>query len=219
MGEYAILEETGVDVKIGTCEDMLYLRYDQRHQVRQQRGSLNPADRETQKQIRFRFPWPDEDNIGPGEFSDPFRRLAVDVPAPTDFEHGIVQFVASKEGYNVCLPCPEGPEADHGLTVHRNGFPGSAFLVQQAVRDGRLVAVMECVCGRRYRLPTIEDAEPVCEALLLKAEMVLRWNKDSQGSSSLIEIARRIRVGYSENLEAFERHHPQVQSTTEGGRG
>lgn len=200
MGEYAKLMGTGESVKIGTCENMYYLRFDQRHQVWPERGSLNPGAAEELAVIRFRFPWPDEDNVRPGEFSDPFRRLAVHVPAPEGVEHGIVQFVASREGYNVCLPCPEGPDADsHGLKVHRNGFAGPAFLVQQAVRNGRLVAIMECVCGRKYNLPTIADAEPVISDILDRAEREHRMeNYDS--AQRYTEIARRIREGYSQEV-------------------
>lgn len=200
MGEYAKLKGTGEEVKIGTCEDMLYLRFDQRHQVWPQSGSLNPAAAEEMAVIRFRFPWPDEDHLAPGNFDDPFRRLAVHVPAPAEVEHGIVQFVASREGYNVCLPCPEGPDAhSHGLTVHRNGFAGPTFLVQQAVRNGRLVAIMECVCGRRYNLPTIVDAEPVIAWLLDEAERYTRNENYTDRAEYLIEVARRLREGY--NLE------------------
>lgn len=199
MGEYAKLIGSGEEVKIGTCEDMLYLRFDQRLQVWPQHHSLNPNGAEELEVIRFRFPWPDEDNVKPGYFSDPFRRLAVHVPAPEGVEHGHVQFVAKQEGYNVCLPCPEGPNAnDHGLTVHRNGFAGPTFLVQQAVRNGRLVAICECVCGRRYNLPTIIDAEPLCKDILAKAEQALN-RKDDQRAKYLVEVARRIREGY--NLE------------------
>lgn len=201
MGEYAKLMGTGEEVKIGTCENMYYLRFDQRHQVWPQSGSLNPGAADELAVIRFRFPWPDEDGTPPGSFDDPFRRLAVHGPAPEGVEHGIVQFVATREGYNVCLPCPEGPDADtHGLKVHRNGFAGPSFLCQQAVRNGRLVAIMECVCGHKYNLPTIEDAEPVISDLLDKAEYESR-NDNQPRARYLIEVARRIRVGYSEVIE------------------
>jgi hypothetical protein len=184
MGEYAKLKGTGEEVKIGTCEDMLYLRYDQRDRVWAQYGNVDPNRADHQETIRFRFPWPDEDNVQPGKFADPFRRLAVHVPAPEGVEHGHVQFVAQREGYNVCIPCPEGPEATHGLRVHRNGFPGPAFLVQQAVRGGRLVAIMECVCGRRYNLPTLKDAQPVIDDIRKRGLSV---------------IADRLAAGYETN--------------------
>lgn len=198
MGEYAKLIGSGEEVKIGTCEDMLYLRFDQRHQVWPQHGNVNPGSAEDLDVIRFRFPWPDEDPVAPGAFENPFRRLAVHVPSPPEVEHGIVQFVASTEGYNVCLPCPEGPNQIEGLKVHRNGFAGPTFLVQQAVRNHRLVAIMECVCGRRYNLPTIIEAEPFCEDILRQAERELDY-KNERSAANLVEIARRFREGY--NLE------------------
>lgn len=195
MGEYAKLKGTGKEIKIGTCENMYYLRFDQREMVWPQRGNVNPMT--DTEHIRFRFPWPDEDDIQPGSFEDPDKRLAVQAPAPEDMEHGIVQFVASREGYNVCLPCPEGPSS-HGLTVHRNGFKGATFLVQQRVWEDRLVGVMECVCGHRYRLPTIEDAEPVIASLLNEAESRLRY-KEVDRANYLIEVAKRLREGYGLN--------------------
>src|SRR5437016_4579142 len=62
MGEYA--QYGGQDVKIGTCEDMYYLRYDQRWQVQALDGNVNPVL--DVAHLRFRFPWPDEDTIPPG---------------------------------------------------------------------------------------------------------------------------------------------------------
>lgn len=195
MGEYARVIRTGEEVKIGTCEDMLYLRADQRHLVRYDFS---------ENVFRFRFPWPDEDNVEPGMFDDPFRRLRVDIPPPDGFEHGIVQFVASREGYNVCLPCPEGP-SEHGLHVHRNGFAGSSFLVQQRLIDGVLMAVFECACGRKWRAPTIEDAAPACEALIQRAETYeidRATGEMTTHGRRLLEIARRIRQGYHAEVTA-----------------
>lgn len=212
MGEYAKLIGSGEEVKIGTCEDMLYLRADQRHRVWPQSGSVDPA--RDAAELRFRFPWPDEDNIGPGGFDDPFRKLRVDIAPPEGFEHGIVQFVASAAGYNVSLPCPEGP-SEHGLHVHRNGFAGASFLCQQRLIDGVLMAVFECACGRKWRAPTLVDAEPACTELLARAERqeTLYDGKPNPvrplGAATieltthgkfLVEVARRIREGY--NLEA-----------------
>lgn len=194
MGEYA-KTLTGESIKIGTCEDMLYLRADQRFQVRPEEGSVDPVRHAAE--LRFRFPWPDEDNVKPGMFDDPFRKLRVDIEPPEGFQHGIVQFVAP-EGYNVCLPCPEGP-SEHGLHVHRNGFAGASFLVQQRLIDGQALAVFQCVCGRAWRAPTLADAEPACTALLDRAE---RQEIDRQTGELttfgqfLVEVARRIRIGY-----------------------
>lgn len=166
MGEYATYR--GQRIKIGTCEDMLYLRWDQASLVTPERGSLNPTDPDTLKVIRFRFPWPDEDNVRPGEFEDfdrgyPLRGFT----QPPDLDHGLVQFRADN-GYLLSIPCPEGPDAETltfqqrigtqgykpvAARIHRNGYGGPAGLVQQAWRNGRLVGIARCNgCNDIYRL-------------------------------------------------------------------
>lgn len=55
MGEYAMYG--GHQIKIGTCEDMYYLRADQAQRVRPERGSVDPFRQAPE--IRFRFPWPE----------------------------------------------------------------------------------------------------------------------------------------------------------------
>ena len=181
MGEYA---KYGKDeVKIGTCEDMYYLRYDQRFRVRALPGNVNPiydADK-----IRFRFPFPDEDSIAPGGFDDYERGVPLHgIPTPKDVEHSHVQFTASA-GYNLCLPCPEAFGTTGGmstqmprvlidgkpLTIARNGFNGGVKLVQQRWTGEVLALVLKCgSCGAKWRLPTLEEARPVIEALRKQAD-------------------------------------------------
>lgn len=201
MGEYArVIGSPGGEVKIGTCENMYYLRWDQRHRVDYDYGIKAGTC-----EFRFRFPWPDEDDIEPGDFDDAFKRLAVNIAPPEEFEHGIVQFIAGcNQGYNVCLPCPEGP-SDHGLTVHRNGFAGSSFLVQQRLIDHKLCAIFECVCGHKWNAPTIVEAAPACEALIQRAESYeidRETGKLTTYGERLVEIARRVRQGYEAKVPA-----------------
>ena len=65
MGEYAKRKSDGVDIKIGTCESMYYLRWDDRHKVTPLPGSLNPA---TEANLYWRLPLPEEDGILPGAY-------------------------------------------------------------------------------------------------------------------------------------------------------
>lgn len=177
MGEYA--KYGGKSVKIGTCENMYYLRFSQRSQVRPEEGSLDPADPSIVGELRFRFPWPDEDSIAPGAFDSAFKLVGVpgDWEVGAGVEHYSVQFTA-REGYNVSLPCPEDPAAyakdkcgalvgkAHGLRVHRNGIRGKAVLVAQKFRPGiGLVPILQCgACGAMYR---IEDRSEI-EALAVE---------------------------------------------------
>lgn len=163
MGEYA--KYAGQEIKIGTCEDMYYLRFDQRDKVMPLSGSVNPRGPQAFG-IRFRFPWPDEDHIGPGSFGDYSRALAIHgLPMPDGVAHYSVQF-QSPRGYLVSLPCPEGQDKSHGLKVTRNGFAGAVRLVQQKLlADGRVVPVMQCGgCGGAWRVEEPEEIIQIVEA-------------------------------------------------------
>ena len=175
MGEYARFR--GEEVKIGTCEDMYYLRADQRFSVAYVPGNVQPST----VGLRYRFPWPDEDMIQPGSdrFHDNGYHRSIFVPgyaAPANVEHSNVQFVA-QAGYLISLPCPEGlPDSTPGLTatrdykghtIHRNGFSGAVHLVsQKLMEDGRLVPVLRCGgCGAMWRVEIAGDIEALAVAL------------------------------------------------------
>lgn len=183
----------GQEVKIGTCEEMYYLRADQARKVQRVSGSVDPVgDRAA---LRFRFPWPNEDNVEPGGFGDYERAVTVyGVEMPKDVDHGSVQFKA-EPGYLVSLPCPESPKiAELPITVHRNGFSGSVRIVQQRYVEGRLVLVAMCGgCRAKWRVPTIEDAEPYIAGCLKRAEEEERRNGSPEWWR---KVAERIRDGY-----------------------
>ncbi len=174
MGEYA--KYLGQSVKIGTCEDMYYLRAEHRASVTPERGSVDVTGAEATG-CRFRFPWPDEDEIArPGhDNADHAYDRGVFIPGAAsnpNVEHYSVQFTA-RPGYLLSIPCPEGqPDVTpgfstvvNGLKVARNGFAGAVHLCQQKLlADGRLVPVMRCGgCGAKWRL---EDAAEI-EALVV----------------------------------------------------
>lgn len=172
MGEYAWYGHERI--KIGTCEDLYYLRADQATKV-VARGGEDTDVLGYLDAFRFRFPFPDEDNVAPGQFENPDRSLRVDgVEPPKNFDHYSVQFTA-RPGYLLSIPCPEGPEALTNIRVSKNGWRGDVLLVQQRVWNGQLVAVCQCGgCGARYRLETFEDAEPVIVALRAQADRAQR---------------------------------------------
>lgn len=183
MGEHATYR--GESVKIGTCESMYYLRFDQRHDVQHERGNVDPNSDDVYS-LRFRFPWPGEDDIEPGsgKFHDNGYERAVAVygiKAPEGVEHYNVQFVAHA-GYLLSLPCPEGtaacPTTADGkpVTIHRNGFGGAVQLVQQKyLRDGRLVPVCRCGgCGSLWRVEDPADIEALAVAFRSEADRLQR---------------------------------------------
>jgi hypothetical protein len=220
MGEYAIYD--GSEIKIGTLEDMYYLRADQAHLVTALPGNVDPVRH--RDQIRFRFPFPDEDGVEPGAFGDHDRGLTVHIPGrevhrmikPSD--HYSVQFTA-QQGYVVSLPCPEASAkgdgftasegvlsltdgSDHAYRVGRNGFRGALFVKQQRWHEGRLVTVVKCACGAAWRLETLEQAEPVIVAIRAEAdrENLTAERNGTPGNARTAErlhlIADRIAAGY-----------------------
>ena len=178
MGEYAIRKSDGEEVKIGTCEDMYYLRYEQRGAVRALDGNVDPAS-DDRFALRFRFPWPDEDDIevGSDKYHDNGYHRGITVPgmaADPNVEHYNVQFVAQHQGYVTSLPCPE---ANPNPTIHRNGFAGAVQLVaQKPLKDGRVVPILRCACGAMWRL---EDASEITALAVAFRSEGDRKHKDS----------------------------------------
>ncbi len=197
MGEYASYQ--GEDVKIGTCEDMYYLRFEQRRLVNFITGNVDVKDYQTVLGLRFRFPWPDEDNIEPGGFEDSDRSVWIPgATIPEGVDHGTVQF--SAPGYNCSLPCPESG-GEPSVKVFRNGFGGAVRLVRQKLlADGRLVPILKCGgCGHLWR--SEDDAEIEELATLLRAEGQRRKNDRWTASGERVghrwwnEIADRMLAG------------------------
>lgn len=211
MGEYA--EYNGQQVKIGTCEDMLYLRADQAHEVTALTRNIDPMNAKHREVIRFRFPFPEEDGIEPGAFEDSDRgHVLYSVQSPAAVKHSTVQFRADN-GYLVSLPCPESGDRgivslasngkDHAYVVHRNGHPGATELIQQAWRDGLLVSILKCkACGSVWRLPELEHAQPVIDALHKEADAILRRKGSEAAAVRLRSIADRVLAGYQVKVSA-----------------
>jgi hypothetical protein len=217
MGEYATY--AGERIKIGTCEDMLYLRADQV-------DLLTSSDIGNQwDQVRFRFPFPDEDRISPGDFDDCDRSIpAYGVEPPAELDHHSIQFKANypDRGILLSLPCPFSDDGQASSVRYQfNGFAGAVRIVQQRIWEGRLVLVAECgACGARYRYPTFEDAEPVvvaCRSMAdgLQREAELRANREGKPYTDgrvawWHTIADRITAGYV-NPPALARRYGNLE--------
>jgi hypothetical protein len=193
MGEYA--NYNGQQIKIGTCEDMYYLRFQQRHEVTSLSGNVDLEDPSILQELRFRFPFPEEDSIEPGAFEDHNKSARVpDTYQPSDIEHRTVQFSA-RNGYLVSLPCPESAEG-HAFphTIHRNGHGGAVHLVAQKLVGSELWAVCRCGgCGSMWRLPKVEGLE-LAGAFMSHAASLPENDSRRQYHHT---IARRILDGYT----------------------
>lgn len=199
MGEYA--RYAGKLIKIGTCENMHYLRADQATMVEPVEHSLDPVARAAD--IRFRFPFPDEDRIEPGEFEDHTRGVAVtaEVPILADSHHRGVVFT-SETGFAVKLACPlsrAGLEDGGYRRADRGDGHNVATvrILQQAVRHGALTLVCACAaCGARFHLPTLADARPVILACRAAAGLA-STNGLTSRAIWWTEVADRIAIGYT----------------------
>lgn len=193
MGEMA--KFLGQAVKIGTCENLDSLRADQMTAVEPMPGNIDPV-RDAEKGIRFRFPWPDEDEVNPGEFAQLRRSVALDAEMPPGVEHSRVQFQADA-GYLLSMPCPEGTP---NISVARNGFGGAVRLVQQRWMGGKLVAICECGgCGARFRYETFIDAAPLIQAALREGDRLFARSGRQVDGDFFYKIALRIAAGYKMN--------------------
>jgi hypothetical protein len=159
MGEFAIRKSDGVQVKIGTCEDMYYLRYSDRYLVQALPGNIDPMSAGTINELRWRLPFPDEDFIKIGEY-DPFRgaRLYNYEPGHTD-DPGTLQF-RSKYGMMLNVPCYHGeklPENTGDIKPFWNG-KGPAYELQfLKFIDGDPWGVYGCIeCRKKWRSPLSE---------------------------------------------------------------
>ena len=197
MGEYA--KHQGHQIKIGTCEQMYYLRADQVEFITPEHNSVNPHSLDTAGRIRFRFPFPDEDGVTPGAFQDYNRALAVwGVEVPEGVAHGSLQFTRNYPaagGIILSTPCPESQEGKaSGLRFGYNGYAGKVGIHSQRLIDGQLKLVCSCgSCGALWRNDTLDD----CAAILnnLRAEAA-RDPKDAR-AKLFSEVAARIEAGYT----------------------
>jgi hypothetical protein len=166
MGEYGIRLRDGAEIKFGTCESMYYLRYDDRRKVVSDGHSLNP---ETEKNLFWRIPFPDEDKVLPGDYKDHDRGEALYkektdkqafsepfVDPETADDPGLIQ-ATHPCGYLINLKCYHGnklPESNEDVQVHWNGkAPYVLELVHiKNMEDGTLRPVVKCkFCGRMWR--------------------------------------------------------------------
>lgn len=170
MGEYAKLIN-GQEIKIGTCEQMYYLRADQVSLIEPVSGSVNPRRRDEAESIRFRFPFPDEDDTKPGAFEPYDRAFPVwDVEPPEDIKHYNLQFTRnypSSGGILLSTPCPRSKEGKaSGFKWGYNGYSGPVGIHSQRLVGEQLVLILRCMdCGALWRVPSLEEAKPILEKL------------------------------------------------------
>ena len=117
MGEYALRKSDQVQVKIGTCESMYYIRWDDRDKVSPIEHSLDPSDTPN---LYWRLPVPEEDHLEPGDYDSGFPAVtlvalrdedtgkAFDYEPSGEVKPGSFQMFKEECGLLLNVPCYHG---------------------------------------------------------------------------------------------------------------
>lgn len=169
MGEYAKYD--GDRIKIGTCEEMYYLRYEDRKMVRREPGNLDAAK---ELNLFWRLPLPAEDDCGPGGYQGP--KAAVELRrgnewfrSPKAAEHFGEINMTHPCGYTIPVPCYHGEKLPgSGAVEWQGGTPGSCYeLVSVKNTADGVKPVIQCRhCGNRFRAEWSEVLEWIPDAEL-----------------------------------------------------
>jgi hypothetical protein len=177
MGEYATRRSDRQQIKIGTCENMYYLRWDDIAKVSIDYSLRQPG-------LRFRLPFPDEDQLQPGEYND-FNRgyrllpctdskatewpLATECQAPGQRPAEVPFTVEGAEespglfqmhhpsGLLINVSCRHGavlPEGSKDLRPFWNGkdpYPWELCMIKNHENEGLLPIVRCRHCGDMFR--------------------------------------------------------------------
>ncbi len=168
MGEYAVRKSDGTEIKIGTCEMMYYIRYEDRAKVSYLPGNVNTS---TEDGLFWRLPFPDEDSTQPGEYEAHNRgeRLYkkegdyyTDMTEPEIAEQpGTIQ-LTHPSGLLVNVPCHHGEKLPNcgDAKVFWNGKSWSLELVHVKNMGGKVYPIVNCRhCGKMWRFDW-EDVLP-----------------------------------------------------------
>ena len=148
MGEYATRKDN-TQIKIGTCESMYYVRYEDFKNLRDITCGSNPEG------LIFRLPFPDEDGIGIGEYEDYKRGLDLIDWQPEGLEPGLFQMTHSC-GLLCNVTCHHGlkkPEDSQNVKFHWNGKTNVNFQLSgiKYVGKNQFRAVFDCKwCNRAW---------------------------------------------------------------------
>ena len=208
MGEYVNHKILG-DVKLGVCEDLFYASYE-KLKLAFDKGLLSfvPGNQEPEKYLapgntdRFRFPFPDEDNLPIGYNENYNRGVSIQLDYRIEMEHNKISREVEKRNYQDFL-CQ--------FDANYNGKVTAKYCIEiiaQRFIENELWTVVRCPeCRAMARL----DRD---EAVKL-AEIV--WQSGSEGDEKSIEffqeMARRILDGYG--IESWDGFPDQIEFTRE----
>ncbi len=162
MGEYAKLVNGGERVKLGSCEEMFYIRVED---IRKVEYAFNFT-------AYFRLPFPDEDSVCIGNY-EPFNRgykLKGFEAFETASSPGIVYLWRNE--YRLNLTCYHGeiqPDGSNDITVEGTVLRKYELAYIKRVASGELSPVIRCLhCGKLWSCEWSEVIPFIADAELLK---------------------------------------------------
>lgn len=181
MGEYANRKKDGKRIKIGTCEALYYLRYDQRNEVNYDFG---------QYEWFWRIPTPEEDHLKPGEFEFtplhsgkyvPYELALKSYSMPDEIKHkiceheGLMQVKNESCGLLANIPCYHGlalPEDVKNVHFFWNGRSDCLYLAYLKNKERELYITTKCkACGSMLSW-TFNEIEPLMKSLWMKLRLL-----------------------------------------------
>lgn len=209
MGE--IIKIAGVETKLGTCEDLYYIRFaDLKRlrnsgQLRKMDGNLSGAEYlDENNGFRYRFPFPEEDDIHAGQYSEYNKAQIFGVKKSllADVKHSNIVYHVSAgamgranmgSGYGVNLEhkCPAAPDFVRSCSAAPDRLP--IAIMQQKQVEGQLWVVCACAyCGAKFRLDK-PGAVELCQEIM---RGLTCYDKTDNYRTYWTEIVRRILAGY-----------------------
>lgn len=160
MGEYAIRRTDEKQIKIGTCESMYYIRYEDRHKVKPLAGNVDLKDAH-EYGLRFRLPIFAEDAIAPGDYEGMghghllFHETTGKAFPIVEAKPGRIYARDEQSGIQVSFPCYHGQklcadvgQGDEAIKFRASNYHAVAELIYlKAVREldaDLVVPVIRC---------------------------------------------------------------------------
>lgn len=151
MGEFATRKCDGERVKIGTCDALYYIRYEDRKKVDYDFAGHDWF---------WRLPFPDEDGVGIGEYGDFNRGLRLNNGTDDYWDDDMADHpgrfqLRHKSGLQVSVPCYHGmrlPNLGDDARASWNGKSHSIELEHVKNTLDGLVPIIRCRhCGQAWR--------------------------------------------------------------------
>ena len=188
MGEYARRKSDGQEVKIGTCESMYYIRYEDRFKVDRSSCSLNP-----QKclDLFWRLPIPEEDNIKIGEYKYPMPAIPlIGLEFPESINYPGNLYLNHECGLRIKVKCFHGQSSVKGTEdIEILKLPESSFILNgiKNTRNGIRPLIGCNACSQLWSVDWVDIWEHIPDGELknrlhkysttFMEQDILGWNK------------------------------------------